>query len=470
MNRQAADGEKKDMAKEKTVYVCSNCGQESPKWVGKCPSCGAWNTFVEEVVRKEPAASHRTAFTASAEGKRNKPVVLSDIVGSEEPRIDMHDDELNRVLGGGLVPGSLVLLGGEPGIGKSTLVLQTVLRMPERRILYVSGEESARQLKLRADRIRHNSSDCLIVCETSLEHIFTHIKNVQPELVIIDSIQTISTELVESSPGSVVQVRECAASILKFAKETNTPVILIGHINKEGSIAGPKVLEHIVDAVLQFEGDQHYMYRILRSIKNRFGSTAELGIYEMRQDGLRPVSNPSELLLSADHEGMSGVAIACAIEGVRPFLIETQALVSTAAYGTPQRSATGFDIRRMNMLLAVLEKRVGFKLAQKDVFLNIAGGLRVNDPAIDLGVISAILSSNMDSDIEPLVCMAGEVGLSGEIRPVNRIEQRISEAEKLGFKSILIPRHNLQGLDASKVKIELVGVRKVEEAFRFLFG
>ena len=470
MNRQAAYGEKKDMAKEKTVYVCSNCGQESPKWVGKCPSCGAWNTFVEEVVRKEPAASHRTAFTASAEGKRNKPVVLSDIVGSEEPRIDMHDDELNRVLGGGLVPGSLVLLGGEPGIGKSTLVLQTVLRMPERRILYVSGEESARQLKLRADRIRHNSSDCLIVCETSLEHIFTHIKNVQPELVIIDSIQTISTELVESSPGSVAQVRECAASILKFAKETNTPVILIGHINKEGSIAGPKVLEHIVDAVLQFEGDQHYMYRILRSIKNRFGSTAELGIYEMRQDGLRPVSNPSELLLSADHEGMSGVAIACAIEGVRPFLIETQALVSTAAYGTPQRSATGFDIRRMNMLLAVLEKRVGFKLAQKDVFLNIAGGLRVNDPAIDLGVISAILSSNMDSDIEPLVCMAGEVGLSGEIRPVNRIEQRISEAEKLGFKSILIPRHNLQGLDTSKVKIELVGVRKVEEAFRFLFG
>ncbi len=470
MNRQAADGEKKDMAKEKTVYVCSNCGQESPKWVGKCPSCGAWNTFVEEVVRKEPAASHRTAFTASAEGKRNKPVVLSDIVGSEEPRIDMHDDELNRVLGGGLVPGSLVLLGGEPGIGKSTLVLQTVLRMPERRILYVSGEESARQLKLRADRIRHNSSDCLIVCETSLEHIFTHIKNVQPELVIIDSIQTISTELVESSPGSVAQVRECAASILKFAKETNTPVILIGHINKEGSIAGPKVLEHIVDAVLQFEGDQHYMYRILRSIKNRFGSTAELGIYEMRQDGLRPVSNPSELLLSADHEGMSGVAIACAIEGVRPFLIETQALVSTAAYGTPQRSATGFDIRRMNMLLAVLEKRVGFKLAQKDVFLNIAGGLRVNDPAIDLGVISAILSSNMDSYIEPLVCMAGEVGLSGEIRPVNRIEQRISEAEKLGFKSILIPRHNLQGLDTSKVKIELVGVRKVEEAFRFLFG
>lgn len=457
------------MAKEKTVYVCSNCGQESPKWVGKCPSCGAWNTFVEERVRKESPSRHAT-FTSSTEARRDRPVVLSDIVGGEEQRIDMHDDELNRVLGGGLVPGSLVLLGGEPGIGKSTLVLQTVLRMPERRILYVSGEESVRQLKLRADRIRHHSSDCLIVCETSLEQIFTHIKNVQPELVIIDSIQTISTELIESSPGSVAQVRECAASILKFAKETGTPVILIGHINKEGSIAGPKVLEHIVDAVLQFEGDQHYLYRILRSIKNRFGSTAELGIYEMRQDGLRPVSNPSELLLSPDHEGMSGVAIACAIEGVRPFLIETQALVSTAAYGTPQRSATGFDIRRMNMLLAVLEKRVGFKLAQKDVFLNIAGGLRVSDPAIDLGVISAILSSNMDSDIEPQVCMAGEVGLSGEIRPVNRIEQRISEAEKLGFKAILVPRHNLQGLDTSKVKIELVGVRKVEEAFRFLFG
>ena len=458
------------MAKEKTVFVCSNCGQESPKWVGKCPSCGAWNTFVEEIVRKEQPAS-RATFTASADTvKRNKPVPLSNIEGAEELRIDMGDEELNRVLGGGLVPGSLVLLGGEPGIGKSTLVLQTVLRMPERKILYVSGEESPRQLKLRADRIRHNSSDCLIVCETSLEQIFTHIRNVQPELVIIDSIQTIYTELVESSPGSVSQVRECAAAILKFAKETNTPVILIGHINKEGSIAGPKVLEHIVDAVLQFEGDQHYMYRILRSIKNRFGSTAELGIYEMRQDGLRPVANPSELLLSSDHEGMSGVAIACAIEGIRPFLIETQALVSTAAYGTPQRSATGFDIRRMNMLLAVLEKRVGFKLVQKDVFLNIAGGLRVNDPAIDLGVISAILSSNMDSDIEPLVCMAGEVGLSGEIRPVNRIEQRISEAEKLGFKSIIVPKQNMQGLDFSKIKIELVGVRKVEEAFRFLFG
>ena len=449
------------MAKEKTVYVCTNCGQDSPKWVGKCPSCGAWNTYVEEIIRKEPANKRPVS---GLESVKSKPVTLNDITGGDEPRIDMHDEELNRVLGGGLVPGSLVLLGGEPGIGKSTLVLQTVLHLPDKKVLY------ARQLKLRADRIPHNSSDCLIVCETSLEQIYVHIKNTRPDLVIIDSIQTISTETIDSSPGSLVQVRECSASILKFAKETNTPVILIGHINKEGSIAGPKVLEHIVDTVLQFEGDQHYMYRILRSIKNRFGSTAELGIYEMRQNGLRQVSNPSELLLSQDHDGMSGVAIASAIEGVRPFLIETQALVSSAVYGNPQRSATGFDLRRMNMLLAVLEKRVGFKLAQKDVFLNIAGGLKVNDPAIDLSVISAILSSNMDTEIERDTCMAGEVGLSGEIRPVNRIEQRIGEAEKLGFKQILIPKHNLQGMDTSKLKIEIIPVRKVEEAFRALFG
>ena len=455
------------MAKEKTVYVCTNCGQDSPKWVGKCPSCGAWNTYVEEIIRKEPANKRPVS---GLESVKSKPVTLNDITGGDEPRIDMHDEELNRVLGGGLVPGSLVLLGGEPGIGKSTLVLQTVLHLPDKKVLYISGEESARQLKLRADRIPHNSSDCLIVCETSLEQIYVHIKNIRPDIVIIDSIQTISTETLESSPGSIAQVRECSASILRFAKETHTAVILIGHINKEGSIAGPKVLEHIVDTVLQFEGDQHYMYRILRSIKNRFGSTAELGIYEMRQDGLRQVSNPSELLLTQDHEGMSGVAIAGAVEGVRPFLIEVQALVSTAAYGMPQRSATGFDLRRMNMLLAVLEKRVGFKLAQKDVFLNIAGGLKVNDPAIDLAVISAILSSNMDAEIEAGVCMAGEVGLSGEIRPVNRIEQRISEAEKLGFQRMLIPKHNLSGIDRKKIKIELIPVRKVEEAFRELFG
>ena len=455
------------MAKEKTVYVCSNCGQDSPKWVGKCTSCGEWNTYVEEIIRKE-APNKRPVL--GIESPKARPLILSDIEAGDEPRIDMHDEELNRVLGGGLVPGSLVLIGGEPGIGKSTLVLQTILHMPDKRILYVSGEESARQLKLRADRLSKESSDCYIVCETSLEQIYVHIKNTQPDLVIIDSIQTISTESIESSPGSISQVRECSASILRFAKETHTPVLLIGHINKEGSIAGPKVLEHIVDTVLQFEGDQHYMYRILRSIKNRFGSTAELGIYEMRLDGLRQVSNPSELLLSQDHEGMSGVAIASAIEGVRPFLIETQALVSSAVYGNPQRSSTGFDIRRMNMLLAVLEKRVGFKLAQKDVFLNIAGGLRVNDPAIDLAVISAILSSNMDVAIEPGVCMAGEIGLSGEIRPVNRIEQRIGEAEKLGFKQFIMPKYNLQGIDTKKLKIELIPVRKVEEAFRAMFG
>ena len=397
------------MAKEKTVYVCSNCGQESPKWVGKCPSCGEWNTYVEEIVRKE--TTNRRPVSG-IETQKAKPVILSEIEADDEPRINMHDDELNRVLGGGLVPGSLVLIGGEPGIGKSTLVMQTVLRMPDKKILYVSGEESARQLKLRADRLSEVSSDCLIVCETSLEQIYVHIKNTSPDLVIIDSIQTISTENIESSPGSIAQVRECSASILRFAKETHTPVLLIGHINKEGSIAGPKVLEHIVDTVLQFEGDQHYMYRILRSIKNRFGSTAELGIYEMRQDGLRQVSNPSELLLSQDHEGMSGVAIASAIEG----------------------------------------------------------GLKVNDPAIDLAVISAILSSNMDAAVEPEVCMAGEIGLSGEIRPVNRIEQRIGEAEKLGFKRFLLPKYNLQGIDTQKLKIELVPVRKVEEAFRALFG
>ena len=455
------------MAKEKTVYVCTNCGQESPKWIGKCPSCGAWNSYVEEVVRKETVNKRPVS---GMEPMKSKPMILHEINGGEEPRIDLHDDELNRVLGGGLVPGSLVLLGGEPGIGKSTLILQTVLGLKERKVLYVSGEESARQLKLRADRIPHSETNCLIVCETSLEQIYVHIKNTQPDLVIIDSIQTIFTETIDSSPGSLVQVRECSASILKFAKQTNTPVIMIGHINKEGSIAGPKVLEHIVDTVLQFEGDQHYMYRILRSIKNRFGSTAELGIYEMRQNGLRQVSNPSELLLTNDHEGMSGVAIASTIEGARPFLIETQALVSSAVYGNPQRSATGFDIRRMNMLLAVLEKRVGFKLAQKDVFLNIAGGLKVNDPAIDLSVISAILSSNMDVAIEPTICMAGEVGLSGEIRPVSRIEQRISEAEKLGFRQIIVPKLNLQGLDLKKIKIEIIPVRKVEEAFRALFG
>lgn len=455
--------------KEKTVFVCSECGYDSPKWVGKCPSCGSWNTMKEQIIRSESLRAFNHIAGESTK-KKNEPQVLSEIESQNDPRINLHDEELNRVLGGGLVPGSLVLLGGEPGIGKSTLVLQTVLHIPEIKVLYISGEESARQLKLRADRIPHNSTDLLILCETSLEQIYTHIKNIQPNLVIIDSIQTISTEMIDSSPGNIAQIRECAASLLKFAKETNIPVILIGHINKEGTIAGPKILEHIVDTVLQFEGDQHYMYRILRSIKNRFGSTAELGIYEMRQNGLRQVNNPSELLLSQDHEGMSGVAIASTVEGIRPFLIEVQALVSSAVYGNPQRSATGFDLRRMNMLLAVLEKRVGFKLAQKDVFLNIAGGLKVNDPGIDLAVISAILSSNMDAEINRSICVTGEIGLSGEIRPVNRIEQRISEAEKLGFKSIILPKYTLQSLDSKKIKIELIPVRKVEEAFRILFG
>lgn len=383
----------------------------------------------------------------------------------------MHDSELNRVLGGGLVPGSIVLLGGEPGIGKSTLTLQTILHMTDRRILYVSGEESAHQLKMRAERIAHDGAEnCMILCDTSLESIFAHIKNTSPEILVVDSIQTVSTESIDSSPGSVAQVRECASALLRFAKSSGTPVILIGHINKEGTLAGPKILEHIVDTVIQFEGDQHYMYRILRSTKNRFGSTSELGIYEMRQDGLRQVDNPSELLLTQDREGLSGIAISAAIEGVRPFLVETQALVSSAAYGTPQRSATGFDQRRLNMLLAVLEKRVGFKLMQKDVFLNIAGGLRVTDMAMDLSVIAAVLSSNVDTAIESDWCMAGEVGLSGEVRPVSRIEQRITEAEKLGFTHMIVPKYNLQGLSRKKFGIELVPVRKVEEALRALFG
>jgi len=467
------------MAKDKVVYVCKECGQESPKWIGRCPSCGQWNTYVEQVVRKESASTRvLPGGLGTNESGNSRPQNLREIETKAVPRIDLKDAELNRVLGGGLVPGSLVLLGGEPGIGKSTLILQTVMNLRHLRVLYVSGEESAQQLKLRADRLQSkvqsleadDNRECLIVCETSLEQIFTHVKNTQPQLLVIDSIQTISTETVDSSPGSISQVRECAALLLKFAKTQNVPVILIGHINKEGTLAGPKVLEHIVDTVLQFEGDQHYLYRILRSIKNRFGSTSELGIYEMRSDGLRQVSNPSELLLSESHEGLSGVAVSSAIEGVRPFLIETQALVSTAAYGNPQRSATGFDIRRLNMLLAVLEKRVGFKLAQKDVFLNIAGGLRVSDPAIDLSVIAAVLSSNIDTGVEPDVCMAGEVGLSGEIRPVARIEQRISEAEKLGFKRMLLPKGNMQGLDKKHYKIELIPVRKVEEALRELFG
>ncbi len=463
------------MAKDKIAYVCSNCGQESAKWVGKCPSCGQWNTFSEirisgetgSMAAKQAAANVHKAMSHSGA----RPMLLRDISSKDEPRIDTHDTELNRVLGGGLVKGSIVLLGGEPGIGKSTLTLQTILNMPEKRILYVSGEESAHQLKMRAERISKELTDnVMILCETSLDDIFRHISDVKPEFVVIDSIQTISTADVDSSPGSLSQVRECASALLRFAKSSGVPVLLIGHITKEGTLAGPKILEHIVDTVIQFEGDNHYMYRILRSTKNRFGSTSELGIYEMQQQGLRQVSNPSELLLSQDHAGLSGIAISSAIEGVRPFLVETQALVSTAAYGTPQRSATGFDQRRLNMLLAVLEKRVGFKLVQKDVFINIAGGLRVTDLAMDLSVIAAVLSSNVDTAIETGWCMAGEVGLSGEVRPVSRIAQRIAEAEKLGFKDMIIPALNVQGLNTKKYNITLHPVRKVEEALRCLFG
>ena len=406
-----------------------------------------------------------------------KPIRLKDIPYEDYPRIDLNDKELNRVLGGGLVPGSLILLGGEPGIGKSTLTLQTILNLPEYKILYVSGEESAHQLKMRARRLESRKEqsekkdeNVIILCETSLDKIIDHIQNVRPEIIIIDSIQTIHTDSVDSGPGSVSQVRECAATLLRISKSSGIPIILIGHINKEGTLAGPKILEHIVDTVIQFEGDQHYMYRILRSIKNRFGSTSELGIYEMRQDGLRQVNNPSEMLLAQDLSGLSGVAISSAIEGARPFLVETQALVSSAAYGTPQRAATGFDQRRLNMLLAVLEKRVGFKLMQKDVFINIAGGIRVTDLAMDLSIIAAVLSSNVDTPIEQGWCMAGEVGLSGEVRPVNRMEQRLAEAEKLGFTDIVIPRYNMQRIDKTKYNINLHPVRKVEEALRILFG
>lgn len=463
------------MAKDKTLYVCDYCGQESVKWVGKCPSCGRWNSMKEFKAPASSSFGRKSVSSTFPSGSGEGASLLRNIVADSEPRIDMGDSELNRVLGGGLVPGSLVLLGGEPGIGKSTLILQTVLRLTDKKVLYVSGEESARQIKLRADRLSESNGipqadGLLILTETSLEHIYTQIEQTKPDLVVIDSIQTIQTETVESSPGSLSQIRECAASLLKYAKGGGVSIILIGHITKEGTLAGPKVLEHIVDAVLQFEGDQHYMYRILRSIKNRFGSTSELGIYEMKHDGLRQVSNPSELLLTDDREGLSGIAIACAIEGARPFMIETQALVSTAAYGTAQRSTTGYESRRLNMLLAVLEKRVGFKLATKDVFLNIAGGLRVTDPALDLAVIAAVLSSNGDMPIDTDVCVTGEVGLSGEIRPVSRIEQRIAEAQKLGFQRILIPSYNLKGINPKQYKIEIVPVRRVAEAVRELFG
>ena len=454
------------MAKPSVQYVCSSCGAKAPQLLGRCPVCGEWGTYEEEIIQPGGHMSKRSYSASGLSAQGGQPRRLREVEASEEMRIDMHNGELNRVLGGGLVPGSLVLLGGEPGIGKSTLALQVLMQMGERRTFYASGEESVRQLKLRAERLAGDAENLYISSETSLERILDQVKEIEPEVVVIDSIQTIGTEAVEATIGSLSQVRECAARILEFAKTRNIPFFIIGHINKEGSLAGPKVLEHIVDTVLQFEGDQQYMYRILRAQKNRFGSTSELGIYEMRADGLREVSNPSELLLSTAREGLSGIAIAAAVEGVRPFLIEVQALVSSAAYGTPQRSSTGFDGRRLNMLLAVLEKRVGFKLLQKDVFLNIAGGLRVQDPAIDLAVLAAVLSSNMDIALDAGTCLCGEVGLAGEIRPVTRIEQRISEAQKLGFKRILIPAD--QKIDTKRFAIEIVPVKKVTDAFRTL--
>ncbi len=461
------------MAKKqyKTAWFCSNCGNETSKWEGRCPACGEWNTIVEEKVPVATAATKGPRGTLRlTAGEISRPQKVSEITAGQEQRIPLPSGELNRVLGGGLVPGSMVLVGGEPGIGKSTLVLQNILSIRKRTVLYVSGEESAMQLRMRADRIGRVSENCYIVTETSLDNIFTHIENLQPGLVIIDSIQTIADPALESSAGSVSQVRECAARLLGYAKQSNVPVILIGHITKEGSIAGPKVLEHIVDAVLRFEGDTHNMFRILRAIKNRFGSTSEIGIYEMCQRGLREVTNPAEMLLGNSDNELSGSAIGVTMEGARPFLIEVQALVSTAAYGTPQRSVTGFDSKRMNMLLAVLEKRVGFKLAQKDVFLNIAGGMKINDPAMDLAVICAILSSNVDMVIPRTTCLTGEVGLNGELRPVSRIEQRISEAEKLGMETIIIPKNNLKGVDISKMKIKITEVSRVEDAFRSLFS
>ena len=448
------------MAKPKIQYVCSSCGAKAPQMIGRCPVCGEWGPYEEEV-------SIDTTTKKGVITRGSTPQRIQDVQAQEEMRIDMQSSELNRVLGGGLVPGSLVLLGGEPGIGKSTLALQVLMKMGDKKTLYASGEESAKQLKLRAERLAGNPDNLYIIAETSLERILDSVTELQPEVVVVDSIQTIGTESIEASIGSLSQVRECAAKILQYAKEKNVPFIIVGHINKEGSLAGPKVLEHIVDTVLQFEGDQHYVYRILRAQKNRFGSTSELGIFEMQQDGLREVSNPSELLLSSNRDGLSGIAIAAAVEGVRPLLIEVQALVASAAYGTPQRSSTGFDARRLNMLLAVLEKRVGFKLLQKDVFVNIAGGIRVNDPAIDLAILAAVLSSNMDIALDEQICITGEVGLAGEIRPVNRIDQRIREAEKLGFKTIIVPRG--QKYNTHDLKIQVVEISRVVEAFKFLF-
>lgn len=458
------------MAKTKSAYFCQSCGFETAKWLGKCPSCNQWNTFVEEVIEK--GNSHVPTWKSPSGTQRlSKPSKVEDIQSATEERTSTGDLELDRVLGGGLIAGSVILIGGEPGIGKSTLMLQLALNVAGKKVLYISGEESEQQIKMRAERITTKpKADCFILTETSTQNIFKQIEQLEPEIVIVDSIQTLHSAHIESTPGSVSQVRECTAELLRFAKETNTPVFLIGHITKDGAIAGPKILEHMVDTVLQFEGDRHHIYRILRSIKNRFGAAAELGIYAMQSSGLREVSNPSEILLSQRDEELSGITIAATLEGARPMLIETQALVSVAAYGTPQRSATGFDTKRMNMLLAVLEKRCGFRLSAKDVFLNIAGGIKVEDPAIDLAIMAAIISSHEDIFISSKICFAAEVGLSGEIRAVNRIEQRISEAEKLGFEKIFISNYNLKGLNKDKFRIQIITVSKIEEVFSLLFG
>jgi len=461
------------MAKIKTTFFCQNCGAQFPKWVGKCTSCNEWNTIVEEIIQKESQGANRSWKQSNSLKKASKALKISDISITQEDRVSTNNDELNRVLGGGLVNGSVVLLGGEPGIGKSTLILQIALMM-QNKVLYVSGEESQTQIKLRAERLAGKNENCLILTETKTQNIFKSIEETKPEVVVIDSIQTLHTDYIEASPGSISQIRETASELIKFAKETNTPVILIGHITKEGAIAGPKILEHMVDVVLQFEGDRNHTYRILRAQKNRFGSTAELGIYEMLNTGLREVSNPSEILISEKDADLTGTAISATLEGMRPLMIEVQALVSTAVYGTPQRSATGYNIKRLNMLLAVLEKRAGFRLGAKDVFLNIAGGLKVEDPAIDLAVVCAILSSNEDAVIDQNVCFTAEVGLSGEIRAVNRIDQRIIEAEKLGFKRIILSKFNkIANKNYQPTTpvggIEIIKVSTIEEVVRVLF-